>query len=160
MAKNIILEHEEVGEVLEALRGTEISDDILMKFQEMFDRENKNYYKAKKGVISREGFFFSDNYYRGPLDFEFKVKKATNIRDYNRNQYQFLWGNYYITRNKDIVFAHKWEVKLYGYGKHIGILEKKIKTLKTEKGKKPYLELLHKIEKKVKYINDHPEKMI
>jgi len=159
MAKNIILEHEEVGEVLEALRGTEISDDILLKFQAMFDRENKDY-KAKKGVVSSEGFFFDDNYSRIPLDFEFKVRKATNIRDYNRSQYQFLWGNYYITRKKEEVFAHKWEVKLYGYAKHINIIEKKLKTLKTDKGEKPYLELLHKFQKKVKYINDHPEKMI
>ena len=160
MAKNIILEHGEVGEVLEALKGTKISEDIISKFQEMFDRENKDYYKPKKCQISKIAFYYDDTYYSTVFDFEFKVKKATNIRDCTRNTYKFLSGNYWISRKKEEVFAHKWEVKLYGYAKHINIIEKKLKTLKTDKGKKPYLELLHKIQKKVKYINDHPEKMI
>lgn len=163
MAKNIILEHEEVVQVVSALKESNISAEIMTKFQEMMDREDKNYYKSKKGILYKDGFSFRDymSYDDKPLKYEFKIGKVTNIRDCTKTLVEALSGSYYIQLKKDGgVFAHRWEAKLHGYNIHIQKLKKREKTLKTEKGKKPYIEMIEKIEKKIKYIEDHPEKLI
>lgn len=43
MAKSIILEHEEEVKVVNELTNIDIDISILVKFQEMMNRENKNY---------------------------------------------------------------------------------------------------------------------
>ena len=163
MGKNIILEHEEVVSVVEALRETNISPEIMTKFQKMMDRENKDYYKKHKGIISKIGFrlWIEHQYPATPLNFKFSIKKITNIRDHSKTEYKFLWGNYYVTGKKDTeVFAHQWEAKLAGNEQHLVLLENKIKKLKTTKGKEPYILLRDKITKKINFIHDHPERMI
>ncbi len=163
MAKNILLEHEEVVSVVEALKGTNISTEIMTKFQEMMDREDKKYYKKHKGIISKHGFrlWLDSRYDPNPLNFKFSIKAITNIRDHSKTEYEFLQGNYYVTGKKDIeVFAHKWEAKLAGLGQHLGALDKKIEKLKTEKGKEPYVLLRDKINNKIQFIHNHPERML
>jgi tRNA G10 N-methylase Trm11 len=160
MAKKILLEHDEVKSLVDILKETNVSVDIMHKFVEALERENKESYKKKKGIVSKHGFWIYDNFYNNPLEYQYQIKPAKNIRDWSKSTFEFLSGNYYIKRKKEEVFAHKWEAQLYVYNKHIKMIDKKLNTLKSDKGRYPYLILHSKIEKKIKSINDHPEKLI
>lgn len=122
MAKKILLEHDEVVQIVNALEDTSISLEIMIKFKEMLDRDNVNYYKPKKEIIAQEAYTIDDEYYTNPIDYFFRVKKVTAVKDSTKTCVSAYKGAYYIKLKKDSVFAQHWEAKIYGYRTHISEL--------------------------------------
>lgn len=160
MGKQILLEQDEIQEVVNNLT----EGPLLDKFNEMLNRESGNYYKKKKGQLFKTGFRLYEGWNNPakPLDYTFKVSRVDNIWDATRTQYQVTTVNRYvinIDKEKDF-FTHKLAARSAGLKRHKALLEKKIKTLKTDKGKKPYLEKIVKLERQIHLIDDFPHKWI
>jgi len=160
MAKQIFLEHIELEELITILTPLDISNDIMVKLTEAYNREQKDYYKKSKKIVSSDGFVLYEYSKLSPLEYWYEIKKVRRIQDHSKTIYSCLSGNSYCYPQKINVFAHKWEAKLYAFNTHIKLLNDKIKKLKTDKGKAPYLDLVIKNQKRIDYIENHPEKLV
>jgi len=160
--KQLLLTQEEIQEVVNNLTGTDVSNETLYKLIQVKDREQRDYYKPKKGVISKEMYVVKEIFtYGNPLERIFRTEVVRDVRDHTKTLYKVTDNNRYIlTFPKTEVFNQRWVAKIWAYKKHIRLLEERMSKLKTDKGKKPYLDLITTVKRKLHLIEDFPEKYI
>jgi len=146
-----------LSDLLENTIHTKLFEEIKrlqLKTDKSVYRVNKDFFEAL--VYTVDMCPFDDLLLKTP-----KITTIKRIRDFSKTQFSGLRrGNYYVRIDKSNAFIHKWEAKIYSYGKMIKELEKKALSLKTDTGKEPYLKRLKVFQKKIDFINAHPERLV
>ena len=146
--KQIKFEESEINDIIDKLKSTNIDKSILVKFEKSLTTE-KSY--QKEDFYHEEGYFYFEYLKESPLEFYFELNKRKGIRDHTKARVCGICPQRYLGYViKEHFFLNLKEGRVYGCKEQLKVLTKKMNSLKTEKGKKPYIEKILKITKKLK----------
>lgn len=160
--KQLLLTVSEIQMLLDNLKGSNCSPDIISKLEEIATKEVKEKYVVKKGIILKTAYKLKcEEWADDPLDYRYLTKEVKNLTDYSKTLYTAVNGRYIIQLKKDGgVFKFRWEAKLAGLERHKSILLKRLEKIKREDGRDKINIKLDEIERNIKYIQDNPEKLL
>lgn len=160
--RQLLLTASEIQMLLDNLQGSNCSQNIISKLEEIATKEVKEKYVVKKGIILKTAYKLKyEEWADDPLDYRYLTKEVKNLTDYSRTLYNAVDGRYIIQLKKDGgVFKFRWEAKLAGLERHKSILLKRLEKIKREDGRDKINIKLDEIERNIKYIHDNPEKLL
>lgn len=162
MMKQLLLTVSDAKFLLEKLKDTDCSLDLIDKLEKISNQEAKEKYVVQKGIILQTAYMLKcEEWADDPLDYRYITKEVKKLSDYSRTLYNAVDGRYIIQLKKDgRVFKFRWEAKLAGLERHKSQLLKRLEKIKSVDIRDKINNKLNVIEKNINYIHDNPEKLL